>query len=210
MDLLAHFGPELLHVASVGVLESHLGQSNGEIVARQSGVVPSVGDHSATQISRTPRGLELITLCAKFYENGAAVAKPTVRRSHPTGSALSQSATSPSRVATTSISTVAAICLFFLVLPSLALATIVWFGATAPAARGPEEAVGYASSLSSQTASQGLGPPPSLRESTGVQAVSNAQSGIVIRKVKTQPIAAGTWGGPDSDGRPSAEISATD
>ena len=61
-----------------------------------------------------------------------------------------------------------------------------------------------------QAASQGLRPPRSLQEATGVQAVSNAQSDIVIRKVKTQPIAAGTWGGPDSDSRPSAEISGTD
>ena len=108
-----------------------------------------------------------------------------------------------------SITTVAAICLFFLVLPSLALAAIVWWGGTAPAAKGPEEAAGYASPSPAQAASQGLGPPRSLQEATGVQAVSNAQSDIVIRKVKTQPIAAGTWGGPDSDGQ-SAEISATD
>ena len=107
-----------------------------------------------------------------------------------------------------SISTVAAIFLFFLVLPSLALATIVWLGATAPAAKGLEEAAGYASASPAQAANRGLRPP--REEATGAQAVSNAQSGIVIRKVKTQPIAAGTWGGPDSDGRPSAEISATD
>ena len=187
-----------------------MGQCNVEIGARQSGVVPSVGDHGATQISRTPRGLELIKSCAKFYANGVAAAKPTVQLSHPTGPALSQSAMSPSRVATVSISTVAAICLFFLVLPSLALAAIVWLGATAPAAEGPEDAAGYASAPPAQTASQGLRPPRSLQEATGVQAVSNAQSDIVIRKVKTQPIAAGTWGGPDSDSRPSAEISGTD
>jgi len=179
-----------------------------EISARQSGVVPSAGDHSATQISRTPRGLELIKSCAKLYENGVTAAKPTVQLSHPTGPALSQSATSPSRVATASISTVAAIFLFFLVLPSLALATIVWLGATAPAANGLEEAAGYASASPAQAANRGLRPP--REEATGVQAVSNAQSGIVIRKVKTQPIAAGAWEGPDSDGRPSAEISATD
>ena len=43
-------------------------------------------------------------------------------------------------------------------------------------------------------------PPRSLQEATGVQAVSNARSDIVIRKVKTQPIAASTSAGPDSDG----------
>jgi hypothetical protein len=191
-----------------------MGQCNVEISARQSGVVPSVGDHRATQISRTPRGLELIKSCAKFYANGVAAAKPaakpTVQLSHPTGPALNQSATSPSGVAKVSISTVATIFLFFLVLPSLALAAIVWWGATAPAAKGLEEAAGYASASPAQTASRGVRPPRSLQEATGVQAVSNAQSDIVIHKVKTQPIAAGTWGGPDSDGRPSAEISATD
>ena len=181
-----------------------MGQYNVEISARQSGVVPSIGDRSATQISRTPRGLELIKSCAKFYANGVAAAKPTVQLSHPTAPALNQSATSSSGVA----STVAAFCLFFLVLPSLALAAIVWWGATAPASKGPEEAAGYASPSSAQAASQGLTPPPSLQEATGVQAVSNARSDIVIHKVKTQPITAGTW--ESQDGRPSAEISATD
>jgi hypothetical protein len=185
-----------------------MGQYNVEISARQSGVVPSVGDHRAIQISRTPRGLELIKSCAKFYANGVVAAKPTVQLSHQTGP-LNQSATLPSGFAKVSISTVGAICLFFLVLPSLALAAIVWWGGTAPAAKGPEEAAGYASASPAQ-ASQRLRPPRSLQEATGVQAVSNAQSDIVIHKVKTQPIAAGTWGGPDSDGGPSAEISATD
>jgi hypothetical protein len=186
-----------------------MGQCNVEISAHRSGVAPRVGEHSDTQISRSPRGLELIKSCAKFYANGVA-AKPTVQLSHATGLALSQPATSPSCVAKVSISTIAALCLFLLVLPSLALAAIVWLGGTAPAAKGPEEAAGYASASLAQTASQGLIPPRSLQEATGVQAVSNARSDIVIRKVKTQPIAAGTGEGPDGDGRPSVEISATD
>jgi hypothetical protein len=177
-----------------------MGQCTVEIGARQSGAVPSVGDHSATQISRTPRGLELIKSCAKFYTNGVA-AKPTVQLSHPTGPALNQSARSPSGVAKVSISTVAAIFLFFLVLPSLALAAIVWWGATAPA----REAAGYSSAPPTQAASGGLKPPRSLQETTGAQAVSTARSDVIIRKVKTQPIAAGTWG----DVKPS-EISATE
>ena len=143
----------------------------------------------------TPRGLELIKSCAKFYVNGVA-AKPTVQLSHPTGPALNPSARSPSGVAKVSISTVAAIFLF-LVLPSLALAAIVWWGATAPA----REAAGYSSAPPTQAAR----PPRSLQETTGAQAVSTARSDIIIRKVKTQPIAAGTWG----DVKPS-EISATE
>jgi hypothetical protein len=186
-----------------------MGQCNVEVSARQSGVVPSIGDHSATQISRAPRGLELIKSCAKFYANGVAAATPTVQLPHPTRPALNQSAASPSRVTKVSINTVAAACLLFVVLPGLALAAIVWLGGAAPAAKGPEQAAGYASPSSAQAASQGLGPPRGLQEATDVQAVSNAQSDIVIRKVKTQPIAAGAWGGPDRDDR-SAEISATD
>jgi len=91
----------------------------------------------------------------------------------------------------------------------LALAAIVWWGTLAPATKRPEDAAGYARASSAQAASQGLTPPSSLQEATAVQAVSNAQSDIVIRKVKTQPISAGTSAAPDSDGK-SAEISATD
>ena len=81
---------------------------------------------------------------------------------------------------------VAAICTFFVILPSLALTAIVWWGVTAPAANGPKDAARDASALSAQAESQG------------------AQSNIVIHKVKTQPIAA-SW----TDGT-SAETSATD
>lgn len=161
-------------------------QCNGEISARQSGVVPGGGDHRDTPISETPRGLELIKSCAKFYANGGAAAKPTVQLSHPAGPELNCSATSPSGVATVSISTIAASCFFFLVLLSLPLATIVWWGVTAPTAKGRE--AGYASTLSAQAASH---------ETTEGQAVPRAQLDIVVHKVKTQPIAARAWSGPN-------------
>ena len=164
-------------------------QFNVEISARKSGVVPGSGDHSVTTISG-PRGLELIKSCAKYYANGVAAAKPSVRLSHSAGPALDQPATAPSGVAKASLSSVAAICTFFLVLPSLALTAIVWWGVTAPAANGREDGARDARALSAQAASQG------------------AQSDLVIHKVKTQPIAA-SWGGPERDGT-SAEISATD
>jgi hypothetical protein len=186
-----------------------LRQCNGEISARQSGVVPGGGDHRDTQISGTARGLELIKSCAKFYANGVAAAKPTVQVSDPTGHELNHSATSPSGVATVSNSTIAARCLFFLVLLSLPLATILWWGVIAPTAKGREEEAGYASTLSAQAASQGLRPPRSLHETTEGQAVPRAQLDIVIHKVKTKPIAARAWGAADRDGR-SAQISATD
>jgi hypothetical protein len=184
-------------------------QCNVEIDARQSGVVPGAGGHSATPISEPSRGLELIKSCAKFYANGVAAANPTVQPSYPTGSALKQPAPAPSGVVKVNISSVAAICLCLVVLPSLALTAIVWWGVTAQAAKGREEAPGYASAMSAQAASQGLRPPRSLQEATGAQTVLNAQSDIVIHKVKTQPIAAGAWGVPNRDDR-SSEISATD
>jgi hypothetical protein len=177
-----------------------MGQRNVAIRARQSDIVASVGGHRATQSSRTPRGLELIECYAKFYANGVVAAKPTVQSPHPTGPALGQSTMVPSVVTKVRISTVAAICFFFLVLPSMALAAIVWWGGTAPA-KGLE-AAGYASASPTQTASQSLRPLRNLQEATGLPAVSNAQSDIVIHKVKTQPIAAGTWEGPVSDDRP--------
>jgi hypothetical protein len=186
-----------------------MGQFNVESSARQSAVVPGVDDRSPAPISGTPRGLELIKSCAKFYANGVAAATPTVQLSQPAGPALDQSATSPSGVAKVTISSAAANCLFFLVLPSLALATIVWWDATAPAAKAWEEAACVASPSAAQAARQGIVPPRDLQEATGVQAMPNAHSDIVIHKVKTQPITAGAFGGPDREHR-SARISATD
>jgi hypothetical protein len=185
-----------------------MGQRNVAIRARQSDIVASVGDHRATQTSGTPRGLELIECHAKFYTNGVVAAKPTVQSSHPTRPALDQSTTAPSVVTKLRISTVGAICLFFLVLPSMALAAIMWWGATAPV-KGLE-AAGYGSASPTLTASQSLRPPRNLQEATALPAMANAQSDIVIHKVKTQPIAAGRWESPASEGRPQTENSATD
>ena len=102
-----------------------------------------------------------------------------------------------------------AVCLFFLVLPCLALAAIVWWGTLVPANKRPEDSAQYARASSAQAASQVITPPSSLQEPTGAQAVSKDQSDLVIRKVKTQPISARISATPDSDGK-SAEISATD
>jgi hypothetical protein len=164
-------------------------QCNVEIGARQSAGTGG-GDRGATPISGTPRGLELIKLCAKFYANGVALAKPTVQLSYPTDSALNQPATAPSGVAKVSLTSVAAISIFSVVLPSLALTAILWWGVAAPAADDRKDAAREASALSAQAASQG------------------AQSNIVIHKVKTQPTVA-AWGGSDGDGT-SVEISETD
>ena len=142
-----------------------MGQCNAQTNARPSGVVPRRVDQSTAQVpittkkepllQPTARGLELIKSCAKFYANGVGVAKPTIQLSHPVGAALNQPATRqtfPSQVSKPSISTVAVMCSFFLVLPSLALAAIMWWGATSGAAGGPEVAAGDASVILTQTA----------------------------------------------------------
>jgi hypothetical protein len=83
-------------------------------------------------------------------------------------------------------------CSFFLVLPGLALATIVWWGATkGEAIRGPELAAGDVSAVTALT----------LQAATGAKAVSNEQSDIIIHKVKTQLITGEPGGVPDPDRR---------
>jgi hypothetical protein len=72
---------------------------------------------------------------------------------------------------------------------------MVWWGLTAPVAKVSGETVSYVTASSTPAASQGLRPPHSLQAATEVRTVRNPQPDIVIRKVKTQPIAAGAWGG---------------
>lgn len=171
-------------------------QCNAQTNARPFGVVPVRGDQSTAQVSTTTkqeslaqptaRGLELIKSCAKFYANGVGMAKPTLQLSHSAGAALNQPATRqafPSRVSKPSISTVAVMCSFLLILPSLALAAIMWWGATSGAAGGPEAVAGDASAISTQSANS-----RNLTAAATEQTVSNAGSEIIIHKVKTQPI----------------------
>jgi hypothetical protein len=180
-----------------------MGQCNVEISGCQLGLVASVSAHSAPRVSEPPRGLELIKSCARFYANGAGVAKTRVQLSQPKAPVLIRPATPPSGATKVSISSLAVLSLLFVALPSLALATIVWWGTTAPVATGG--VVGHASALSAQTASQGVRRPHGLQEAIGVR---SAQPDIVIHKVRTQPITAGAWEGPGSDTGPSTEISA--
>jgi hypothetical protein len=111
----------------------------------------------------------------------------------PSGASLNQSATSLPGII--KARTVNAVCLFFLVLPCLALAAIVWWGTLVPANKRPEDSARYARASSAQAASQVITSPSSLQEPTGTQAVSKDQSDLVIRKVKTQPISAGLSAG---------------
>src|SRR5689334_19334509 len=173
-----------------------MSQCNAQTNARPSGAIPARGDQSTAQVPTTPkteplvqpraRGLELIKSCAKFYANGVGVARPTIELSRPVGAILNQPATRqtfPSQVSKPSISTVAVMCSFLLILPSLALAAIMWWGATTSgAAGGPEAVAGDASAISTQSAN------PRKTAAAAEQTVSNAGSEIIIHKVKTQPI----------------------
>jgi hypothetical protein len=150
---------------------------------------------SGTPVQSKLRGLELIKSCARFYENGVGVTKPTIQISRPLSVSLSEARqTSPSRRSRSSISPVALICLFFLVLPSFGLAMIVWSAAKSGDAKGPQMISSSAIAVSAQAS-----PVTSLHNvpQAGVaETTSNSQSGIIIRKVKTQPIIGDAFGGP--------------
>jgi hypothetical protein len=176
-----------------------MSQCNAQTNSRLPGVVPTRVDQSTAQVpittkkepllQPTARGLELIKSCAKFYANGVGVAKPPIQLSHSMGAALNQPATRqtlPSRVSKPSISTVAVMCSFLLVLASLTLAAIMWWGATRGAAGGAEVAAREASAISTQSAN-----PRNLKAAATAQTVSNTQSDVIIHKVKTQPIDGG-------------------
>ena len=184
-----------------------MGQCNAQTNACPSGVVPRRVDQSTAQepittkkeplLQPATRGLELISSCAKFYANGVVVAKPAIQLSPV--AALNQPAMRqmcPSKVSKPSISTVAVLCSFFLVLPILALAAIMWWGATSGAAGGPEVVADDARGILTQTANPVF--PPRNRKTVAV-AVSTAQSDIIIHKVKTRPLTAVLQGGPDQD-----------
>ncbi len=180
-----------------------MGQCNAQTNACPSGVVPRRVDQSTAQepittkkeplLQPATRGLELISSCAKFYANGVVVAKPAIQLSPV--AALNQPAMRqmcPSKVSKPSISTVAVLCSFFLVLPILALAAIMWWGATSGAAGGPEVVADDARVILTQTANP-VFPPPRNRKTVAV-AVSTAQSDIIIHKVKTLAIDGGASG----------------
>jgi hypothetical protein len=136
-------------------------------------------------LQTTPRGLEHIKSCAKFYANGVGMAKPAVQLSHRAGAALNRPATrqtSASLAAKPSISTVAVMCSF--ILPSLALAAIVWAAATGVAG-GPEVAGGDARVKATNPA---IRAPRNRQAAAAAQTFSNVESDIIIHTVKTVPI----------------------
>ncbi len=136
----------------------------------------------------TPRGLELIKSSAKFYANGAPAAKPTIQLSYPARAASNNPAaerTSPA--GKLSARATAMFCLLLLVLPSLALATILWCGTGIADTGAPAIVVGGASSLPARLATVVTGPTDEA------QTISDAQSDIIIHKVKTERINGGAW-----------------
>src|SRR5512147_1304735 len=149
-----------------------MGQCNAQSVDRSSGVATLVGQSAARlssassikkkepPVQQTPRGLELMQSCARFYTNGVGVASRAIQRSHSQTAAFNQGATrqtsssrSPART-----NTFAAACSFLWVLLSVALATIVWWAASTGAAGGPELAASDSSALPAQTAIPAISP----------------------------------------------------
>jgi hypothetical protein len=197
-----------------------MGQCNAQSVDRSSGVAALVGQ-SAAQLSSassikkkepsgqgTPRGLELMQSCARFYTNGVGVANNRVgvanraiQPSHSQTAAFNQCATRPtsSSRSTARTNNFAAACSFLWAVLSVALATIVWWAALTEAAGGPELTARGSSALPAQTVIAAIRPPEKIPGAAAPQTVSSAQSGILIRKVKTQRITSDGWGNSDRD-----------
>ena len=93
-----------------------------------------------------------------------------------------------SPVGKVSVGAIAMFCLLLLVLPGLALTAIVWCGTRMVDTVAPEVAVGDASSLATRSARSVVAMP-----SNAQQTVSNAQSDIIIHKVKTERIEGDAW-----------------
>jgi hypothetical protein len=134
---------------------------------------------------RPPRGLELIKSSAKLFENGAGVTKSAIRLSYPAHGASKNRAAekSLSRARHFSVRAITVFCAFFLVLPSLALAAIVWCGTRI----APEVSVG------ARPFSERLASPIATDPTDPAQVASNAQSDIIIHKVKTKRIDVVPW-----------------
>jgi hypothetical protein len=148
-------------------------------------------DHQlvSTALLQPPRGLELIKSSAKFYANGTGVMQPKIQLSYPLRGASTNRARARAFSSSNGRSRVHAVtlmCLFLLVLPGLALAAIVWCGARMADTATPEVVAGEASSLSTRLARSIVTRPN--------DPVSDAQSDIIIHKVKTERIDAGVRG----------------
>jgi hypothetical protein len=151
-------------------------------------------DHQPVPVAplQPSRGLELIKSSAKFYANGVGVAQPRIQLSYPLRGASNNPASLrafSSSNGRSRLHAVTMMCLFLLVLPGLALAAIVWCGARMADTGTPEVVPAEASSLSARLAS-----PIVTTPNDPVRIVSNAQSDVIIHKVKTERVGADALG----------------
>jgi len=146
-------------------------------------------------LSPTLRGLDLLKSCAKFYENSAGVATPTVRPFHPLGRVSKQSTPKHSKW---SVGTLALTFPFLLLLPSFGIA-MMWRDFVREPDHKPSLTVATATAVASQPA-PGIATTLDLKSKVTAQTPSNEQPDIIVHKVKTQPIAAETFS-PDPNTR---------
>ena len=132
------------------------------------------------------RGLELMQSSAKFYRNGASVTRPPIQLSYPVRNEtddLKRRQVFSSSPKKWGIRDVTMACLFLLILPGLALGAIVWCGTRMADTSSPEVLASDASSLSPRPARSIV-----TRGNDSSQTASNAQSDIIIHKVRTERI----------------------
>ena len=184
-----------------------MGQCNAQTSSALSGMVSDQSTAPLSRIYTTPkeeppsysnlRGLDLIKSCAKYYDNGAGVAIPTLRISNSLGAPLKQSAiTEPPapRQFKGSISTVAMMCSLLL------LSVLVWRGFLNKAADEPASYLGDASAKAAQLPSPAITASLNIESADRAQAPLNSDPDIIIHKVKTETITGDTLG-PERDVR---------
>jgi hypothetical protein len=171
------------------------------------------GDHcsirfavsSSTQSERskrlTPRGLALIKSCAKFYANGIEVPK-SANRSSPWVPALHLHLGAHRLSRRANIGRIVAACVFSLVLPSLVLAGIVWWGITTRPAAGTNATLRAGAEPSQSARSLPVITARSLHAAEGAATLANVKPSlaedIIVHRVKTEPVP-GVWEQPDHE-----------
>ena len=178
-----------------------MGQCNAQTSSALSGMVSDQSTAPLSRIYTTPkeeppsysnlRGLDLIKSCAKYYDNGAGVAIPTLRISNSLGAPLKQSAiTEPPapRQFKGSISTVALMCSFLLL-----LLLMLW------AAEEPLY-VGDATARAAQLPARAITASLNIEPADPAQTPFNSEPDIIVHKVKTETIT-GDALGPERDVR---------
>lgn len=154
---------------------------SGDQTAQVSASCPT--SQSKKPKPRKPRGLDLIQSCARFYANGTAGVRHA-NQNLPTP-CLRLAAQAPARHARTSTKLIVAACLFLGVLPSLALAGIVWWGSTTrpmaefTAERHVETSSVVVPQVDAEADTEVLVPAKQNPDNLG---------GMIVHKVKIQPI----------------------